>query len=105
MDGKRKKFSSRSKNERKAMTDIEIKKVARELHRLIKQDISTQITEIKSLVIKDMDEPMSVKTASIRYKLSESNIRQRIRSGELPYKRVGGKYILSREQLDSVFFK
>lgn len=87
------------------MNDLETKKVARELLRLIKSDIDKQIGEIKNLLVKDMDEPMSVKTASIRYKLSESNIRQRIRSGELLYKRVGGKYILSKEQLDSVFFK
>lgn len=87
------------------MTDIETKRLARELFRLVKGEIDKQIGEIKNLLVKDMDEPMSVKTASIRYKLSESNIRQRIRSGELPYKRVGGKYILSREQLDSVFFK
>lgn len=87
------------------MTDIETKRLARELFRLVKGEIDKQIGEIKNLLVKDMDEPMSVKTASIRYKLSESNIRQRIRSGELPHKRVGGKYILSREQLDSVFFK
>jgi len=87
------------------VNDLETKKVARELLRLIKSDIDKQIGEIKNLLVKDMDEPMSVKTASIRYKLSESNIRQRIRSGELPHKRVGGKYILSKEQLDSVFFK
>ena len=52
-----------------------------------------------------MDEPMSIKTASLRYKLSQSNIRARIAAGEIPYRKVGSKYILSRNQLDVIFFK
>lgn len=87
------------------MNDVEIKAIARELHRLIKSDIEKHMSEIKSIITKDMDEPMSVKTASLRYKLSESNIRGRIKSGELPYRKVGSKYILSRNQLDVIFFK
>ena len=87
------------------MNDVEIKAIARELHRLIKSDIEKHMSEIKSIITKDMDEPMSVKTASLRYKLSESNIRGRIKSGELPYRKVGSKYILSRNQLDLLFFK
>lgn len=63
------------------------------------------MSEIKSIITKDMDEPMSVKTASLRYKLSQSNIRARIAAGEIPYRKVGSKYILSRNQLDVIFFK
>ena len=86
------------------MSDAEIKSIARELHRLIKLDIEKHMSEIKSIITKDMDEPMSVKTASLRYKLSQSNIRARIADGEIPYKKVGSKYILSRNQLDKIFF-
>ena len=46
-----------------------------------------------------------LKTASLRYKLSQSNIRARIAAGEIPYRKVGSKYILSRNQLDVIFFK
>ena len=87
------------------MNDVEIKAIARELHRLIKLQIDKHMIDIKDLINKEMDEPMSVKTASLRYKLSESNIRGRIKSGELPYRKVGSKYILSRNQLDLLFFK
>ena len=87
------------------MTDIEIKGIARELHRLIKSQIDKHMVDIKNLINKEMDEPMSVKTASIRYKLSESNIRGRIKSGEIPHRKVGSKYILSRNQLDKLFFE
>ena len=87
------------------MNDVEIKAIARELHRLIKLQIDRHMVDIKDLINKEMDEPMSVKTASLRYKLSESNIRGRIKSGELPYRKVGSKYILSRNQLDLLFFK
>jgi len=87
------------------MNDVEIKAIARELHRLIKLQIDKHMVDIKDLINKEMDEPMSVKTASLRYKLSESNIRGRIKSGELPYRKVGSKYILSRNQLDLLFFK
>ena len=87
------------------MTNIEIKGIARELLRLIKLDLDKKIGEIKNLLVKDMDEPMSVKTASLRYKLSESNIRGRIKSGEIPHRKVGSKYILSRNQLDKLFFE
>ena len=87
------------------MNDVEIKAIARELHRLIKLQIDKHMVDIKGLINKEMDEPMSVKTASLRYKLSESNIRGRIKSGELPYRKVGSKYILSRNQLDLLFFK
>lgn len=87
------------------MNDVEIKAIARELHRIIKLQIDKHMVDIKDLINKEMDEPMSVKTASLRYKLSESNIRGRIKSGELPYRKVGSKYILSRNQLDLLFFK
>ena len=87
------------------MNDVEIKAIARELHRLIKLQIDKHMVDIKDLINKEMDEPMSVKTASLRYKLSESNIRGRIKSGELPYRKVGSKYILFRNQLDLLFFK
>lgn len=87
------------------MTDIEIKGIARELHRLIKLQIDKHMVDIKDLINKEMDEPMSVKTASLRYKLSESNIRGRIKSGEIPHRKVGSKYILSRNQLDKLFFE
>lgn len=87
------------------MTDIEIKGIARELHRLIKLQIDKHMVDIKNLINKEMDEPMSVKTASLRYKLSESNIRGRIKSGEIPHRKVGSKYILSRNQLDKLFFE
>lgn len=87
------------------MNDVEIKAIARELHRLIKLQIDKHMVDIRDLINKEMDEPMSVKTASLRYKLSESNIRGRIKSGELPYRKVGSKYILSRNQLDLLFFK
>ena len=86
------------------MSDAEIKSIARELHRLVKLDIEKHMSEIKAIITKDMDEPMSVKTASLRYKLSQSNIRARIAAGEIPYKKVGSKYILSRNQLDKIFF-
>ena len=48
------------------MNDVEIKAIARELHRLIKSDIEKHMSEIKSIITKDMDEPTSVKTASLR---------------------------------------
>ena len=87
------------------MNDVEIKAIARELHRLIKLQIDKHMVDIKDLINKEMDEPMSVKTASLRYKLSQSNIRARIAAGEIPYRKVGSKYILSRNQLDLLFFK